>query len=84
MTDGKTEAWRGIKPYKPEKATMKSVKITFINDDEPKIFNDVISHSLTDTHVRITYSNGDIGIFNINEIKSIEFTTTLPKQILHG
>ena len=63
---------------------MKSVKITFINDDEPRIFNDVISHSLTDTHVRITYSSGDIGIFNINEIKSIEFTTTLPKQILHG
>jgi len=84
MTDGKSEAWKNIRPYKPTEIVMKSVKITFINDSEPQIFNDVISHTVTDTHVRITYKGGDVGIFNINEIKSIEFATIPQKQILHG
>ena len=83
MSDGLTEAWKNIKPYKPKERPMKSVKITF-KDNTETTFNDVISHQVTDTHVNISYSDGNVGIFNINEIKSIEFAEVPPKQILHG
>jgi len=83
MSDGITEAHKGIKPYKSKERPMKSVKITF-KDNTENIFNDVISHRVTDTHVNISYSDGGVRIFNINEIRSIEITNIPPKQILHG